>query len=93
MVLCGETFQPTSDDSLFFPDIYCSAKMSITKANKRKCRKTTSSMTLLAYKKMERISRKGVLCMKTLSNGCLKPFQLKQYLNNAHKDQVSKLIE
>ena len=42
---------------------------------------------------MKRISRKRMLCMKTLSNSCLKPFQLKQHLNNAHKDQVSKLIE
>jgi len=33
--------------------------------------------------------------MKTLSNSCLKPFQLKQHLNNAHnhKGQVSELIE
>jgi len=79
------------DESLFFPDIYCSAKMSIANANERKYRKTASSMTLLACRKMERISRKGVLCMKTLSNSCLKSFQLKGHLNNAQNDQVSKL--
>jgi len=73
--------------------MYCCAKMSIAKANEGKYRKTTSSMTLLASRKMEKISRKGVLCMKTLSNRCLKLFQLKQHLNNAHNDQVSKLIE
>ena len=55
------------DEPLFFPDIYCNAKMSIAKANKRKYRKTASSMTLLASRKMDRISRKGVLCMKTMS--------------------------
>jgi len=31
--------------------------------------------------------------MKTLANSYLKPFQLKQHLNNAHKYQDSKLGE
>ena len=34
-----------------------------------------------------------VLCMKTLANSCLKPFQLKQHLNNAHKEQASRSIQ
>jgi len=38
---------------------------------------------------MEKISR-SVLCMKTLANNCLKPFQLKKHLNNAQKEQDSK---
>jgi len=42
---------------------------------------------------MENISRKGMLYMKTLANNCLKSFQLKQRLNNAHKKQPSKSIE
>jgi len=69
--------------------------MSITKTNKRNYRKITSSMTVLASRKMEKISRKGVLCMKlkTLSNSCLRPFQLKQHLNYAHNDQVCRVIE
>jgi len=40
---------------------------------------------------MENISRKGMLYMKTLANNCLKSFQLKQHLNNAHKEQPSKI--
>jgi len=56
-------------------------------------RKNTSIMTLLDSRKMERISRKGVLCMKTLANSCMKPFQLKQHLNSAHMDQARKLIK
>ena len=39
-------------------------------------RKTTSDMVLLASRKMENISRKCVLYMKTLGNNCLKSFQL-----------------
>ena len=54
-------------------------------------RKTTSDMALLASRKMENISRKGMLYMKTLPNNCLKSFQLKQHLNNAHKEQPSKI--
>jgi len=34
-------------------------------------------MALLASRKMENISRKGMLYMKTLANNCLKSFQLK----------------
>jgi len=48
-------------------------------------------MALLASRKMENISRKGMLYIKTLANNCLKSFQLKQYLNNAHKEQPSKI--
>ena len=48
-------------------------------------RKSTSDMALLASRKMENISCKGMLYMKTLANNCLKSFQLKQHLNNAHK--------
>jgi len=48
-------------------------------------------MALLASRKMENISRKGMLYMKTLANNCLKSFQLKQHLNNAHKEQPSKV--
>jgi len=54
-------------------------------------RKTTSDMALLASRKKENISRKGMLYMKTLANNCLKSFQLKQHLNNAHKEQPSKI--
>jgi len=54
-------------------------------------RKTTSDMALLASRKMENISRKGMLHMKTLANNCLKSFQLKQHLNNAHKEKPSKI--
>jgi len=39
-------------------------------------RKTTSDMALVASRKMENISRKGMLYMKTLANNCLKSFQL-----------------
>jgi len=56
-------------------------------------RKTPSHMTLLASRKMENISRKGMLYMKTLANNCLKSSQLRQHLNNAHKEQPSKSIE
>jgi len=31
--------------------------------------------------------------MKTLANSYLKPLQLKQHSNNAHKNQASKLSE
>jgi len=48
-------------------------------------------MALLASRKMENISHKGMLYMKTLANNCLKPFQLKQHLNNAHKEQPRKI--
>jgi len=48
-------------------------------------------MALLASRKMENIYRKGMLYMKTLANNCLKSFQLKQHLNNAHKEQPSKI--
>jgi len=51
-------------------------------------RKTTSDMVLLVSRKMENISRKGMLHMKTLAKNCLKSFQL---LNNAHKEQPSKI--
>ena len=34
-----------------------------------------------------------VLCRRTLANSCLKPFQLKQHLNNVHKELASKSIE
>ena len=34
-----------------------------------------------------------VLCTNMLANSCLKPFQLKQHLNNVHKEQASKSIE
>jgi len=34
-----------------------------------------------------------VLCMKTLANSYLKPFQLTQHLNNTQKEQDSKSIE
>jgi len=54
-------------------------------------RKTTSDMALLASRKMENISRKGMLYMKTLANNCLKSFQFKQHLNNVHKEQPSKI--
>ena len=54
-------------------------------------RKTTSDMALFPSRKMENISRKGMLYMKTLANNCLKSFQLKQHLNNAHKKQPSKI--
>jgi len=54
-------------------------------------RKTTSDMALLASRKMENISLKGMLYMKTLANNCLKSFKLKQHLNNAHKEQPSKI--
>ena len=54
-------------------------------------RKTASDMALLASRKMDNISRKGMLYMKTLANNCLKSFQLKQHLNNAHKEQPSKI--
>jgi len=56
-------------------------------------RKTTSDMALLASKKMENASSKGrpMLYMKTLANNCLKSFHLKQHLNNAHKEQPSKI--
>jgi len=54
-------------------------------------RKTTSDMALLASRKMENISHKGMLYMKTLANNCLKSFQLKQHLNNAHKEQLRKI--
>jgi len=50
-------------------------------------------MALLASRKMENISRKGMLYMKTLANGFLKSFQLKQHLNNAHKEKANKSIE
>jgi len=56
-------------------------------------RKTTSDMALLASRKMENISRNGMLYMKTLANNCLKSLQLKQHLNNAHKEKPSKSIE
>ena len=48
-------------------------------------------MALVASKKMENISHKGVLYMKTLANNCLKSFQLKEHLNNAQKEQPSKI--
>ena len=48
-------------------------------------------MALLASRKMENISRKDMLYMETLANNCLKSFQLKQHLNNAHKEQPSKI--
>jgi len=48
-------------------------------------------MALLASRKMENISHKGMLYMKTLANNCLKSFQLKQHLNNAQKEQPSKI--
>jgi len=64
--------------------------MSVAKANKRKY-KEDSDMALLASRKMENISRKGMLYMKTLASNCLKSFQLKQHLNNAHKEQPSKI--
>jgi len=54
-------------------------------------RKTPSDMALLASRKMENISRRGMLLMKTLANNCLKSFQLQQHLNNAHKEQPSKI--
>jgi len=54
-------------------------------------RKTKSDMALLASRKMENISPKGMLYMKTLANNSLKSFQLKQHLNNAHKEQPSKI--
>jgi len=54
-------------------------------------RKTTSDMALLASRNMENIFRKGMLYMKTLANNCLKSFQLKQHLNNAHKEQPRKI--
>jgi len=56
-------------------------------------RKTASDMALLASRKVENTSRKGMLYMKTLANTCLKSFQLKQHLNNAHTEQPSKSIE
>ena len=46
-------------------------------------------MALLASRKMENICRKGMLYMKTLANNCLKSFQTKQHLNNAHKERWS----
>jgi len=54
-------------------------------------RKTTSSMALLASRKMDKISRSVCYARKR----CLLPFhfQLKQHLNNAHKEQVSKSVE
>jgi len=36
----------------------------------------TSDMALLASRKMENISRKGMLYTKTLASNCLKSFQL-----------------
>ena len=48
-------------------------------------------MALVASKKMENISHKGVLYMKTLANNCLKSFQLKEHLNNAQKEQPSQI--
>jgi len=49
-------------------------------------------MALLASRKMENISRKGMLYMKILANNCLESFPLKQHLNNAHKEQPRKII-
>jgi len=49
-------------------------------------------MALLASRKVESISRKGMLYMKTLANNCLKSFQLKQHLNNA-RSSLAKSIE
>ena len=48
-------------------------------------------MALIPSRKMENISCMGMLYMKTLANNCLKSFQLKQHLNNAHKKQPSKI--
>jgi len=48
-------------------------------------------MALLASRKMENIFRKDMLHMKTLANNSLKSFQLKQQLNNAHKEQPRKI--
>ena len=48
-------------------------------------------MALLASRKMENISLIGMLYMKKLANICLKSFQLKEHLNNAHKEKPSKI--
>ena len=52
-------------------------------------RKTTWDLVAFhVSSKMEMISCKGMLHMKTLAKNCLKSFQL---LNNAHKEQPSKI--
>jgi len=56
-------------------------------------RKTTSRMTLLASRKMEKLSRIVFCVWKPWPTAIQKPFQLKQHLNNAHKEQTSKSIE
>ena len=34
-----------------------------------------------------------VICLKTLANGSMKPFQLQQHLQKTHKEQANKPIE
>jgi len=65
--------------------------MSVAKANKRKYEEEYIRYGVVASKKMENISHKGVLYMKTLANNCLKSFQLKEHLNNAQKEQPSQI--
>jgi len=65
--------------------------MSVGKANKRKYKEGYISYGVACLQKDGEYTRKGTLYMKTLANNCLKSFQLKQLLNNAHKEQPSKI--
>jgi len=66
--------------------------MSIAEANKRNYKGAYIKCDFTCLQKDEDIPQ-GMMCMKTLANSSLKPFQLKHHLNNARKEQASKLVE
>ena len=67
--------------------------MSIVKASKRKYKEDYIRYGFICLQKDGEETPQCVLCMKTPANSCLEPFQLKQHLNNAHKEQAIKSIE
>ena len=65
--------------------------MSVAKANKRKYKEDYIRYGVACLQKDEEYIPQGMLYMKTLTNNCLKSFQFKQHVNNAHKEQPSKI--
>ena len=63
------------------------------KANKPKYKKQYIKYGCTCLQKDGKDLSQCVLCMKTLINSCLKPFQHKQHFNNAHKEKASESIE
>jgi len=77
------------NESLFFEVIWCSAKMSVAKANKRKYKEDYIRYGVACLHKDGAYIPQGYVVHE--NTGCLKSFQLKQHLNKAHKEQPSKI--